>query len=103
LNMGVFDRFKRIVKGNINSFLDSVEDPERALEQAISDMTRELQKARESLTLAMVNEKKTARFLEAERGEVEKWRQRAAAFLKAGDETLAKETLVRQRTAKELI
>ena len=103
LIMGVFDRLKRIVNANLNAFLDSVEDPERALEQAVHDMHRELAKARELLTEAMVNEKKMTRVLETEQVELDQLRQRAASLLQAGNEALAKELLVRHRTAKELL
>jgi len=101
--MGVFDRFKRIVKGNVNAFLDKVEDPERAMEQAVVDMGAELSKAKESLMQSMVDEKKLIRGLDTDRAQAEQWRQKAATFLQAGNEAAAKEALVRAKTGKELV
>ncbi|MBI4864618.1 MAG: PspA/IM30 family protein [Candidatus Riflebacteria bacterium] len=101
--MGVFDRMKRIVKGNLNAFLDKVENPHKALEQAIADMQVELAKAQESLTQSLVDEKRMLRNLEKERAEADQWRTKAGQLLAAGKEDLAKEALVRHKTGKELV
>src|SRR5437879_3975735 len=101
--MGVFSRIKRIVKGNINSLLDRAEDPEKALEQLVEDMKTQLVQAKESLTQAIVDEKKMTRTLDNERGQADGWRLKAGQLLAAGNETAAKEALVRHKTAKELV
>ena len=101
--MGVFSRFKRIVKSNINSLLDKAEDPQKVMEQTILDMQAELVKTRDSLTSAMVDEKKITRQLEAERGAAEGWRAKAGTLLAGGNESAAKEALVRGKTAKEML
>jgi len=38
LNMNLFDRFARVAKANVNSVLQSMEDPEKILNQAVEDM-----------------------------------------------------------------
>jgi phage shock protein A len=101
--MGLFDRMKRIVKGNVNALLDKAEDPAKVLEQAVLDMQAELAKARESLTQSMVDEKKMMRALETERATADGWRQKAGQLLAAGNETTAKEALVRHKASKELV
>lgn len=101
--MGVFSRFKRIVKGNINALLDKAEDPQKVMEQTILDMQTELSKTRDSLTQAMVDEKKLTRQLDGERTQADAWRAKAGSLLSAGNETAAKEALVRGKTAKELL
>ena len=101
--MGVFSRFKRIVKGNINSLLDKAEDPQKVMEQTILDMQAELGKTRDSLTTAMVDEKKLTKQLDHERTQADGWRTKAGTLLTGGNETAAKEALIRHKTAKELL
>lgn len=101
--MSVFSRFKRIVKSNINALLDKAEDPQKVMEQAVLDMQAEQVTARESLTQAMVDERKLAKQLDAERGNAEGWRAKAGQLLSAGNETAAKEALVRAKQAKEML
>jgi PspA/IM30 family len=38
LQMNLFDRFTRVVKGNLNTVLQSLEDPEKIMTQAVEDM-----------------------------------------------------------------
>ena len=38
LQMNLFDRFSRVAKGNLNSVLKSLEDPEKIMNQALEDM-----------------------------------------------------------------
>lgn len=101
--MGVFSRFKNIVKGNINALLDKAEDPQKVMEQTILDMQAELAKTRDSLTTAMVDEKKLTKQLDSERTTADAWRTKAGQLLAAGNETSAKEALVRGKAAKEML
>jgi phage shock protein A len=36
--MGLFDRLSRVVRANLNDMVSKAEDPEKMLEQAVSDM-----------------------------------------------------------------
>ena len=101
--MGVFSRFKRIVKSNINALLDKAEDPQKVMEQTILDMQAELAKTRDSLTGAMVDEKKLTKQIDAERAQADGWRTKAGQLLAAGNEATAKEALVRHKSAKEML
>jgi phage shock protein A len=101
--MSVFSRFKRIVKSNINALLDKAEDPQKVMEQTILDMQAEMGNARESLTQAMVDERKLTKQVDQERGNADGWRTKAGQLLSAGNETAAKEALVRAKAAKEML
>lgn len=101
--MGVFSRFTRLVKSNINSLLDKAEDPQKVMEQTILDMQAELAKTRDSVTEAMVGEKKLSKQVEAERISSDQWRTKAGTLLAAGNEAGAKEALVRGKAAKETL
>jgi phage shock protein A len=101
--MGVFSRLKRIVQGNINALLDKAENKEKVMEQLIVDMQAGMAKAREDLTQTMVDEKKLAKALEAERAQADAWRAKAGTLLAANNEAAAKEALVRHKAAKEMV
>lgn len=38
LSMGLFDRFTRVAKSNLNNILKYLEDPEKIMSQALEDM-----------------------------------------------------------------
>jgi hypothetical protein len=38
LSMNLFDRFSRVAKSNLNNILQSLEDPEKIMNQALEDM-----------------------------------------------------------------
>lgn len=38
LHMNLFDRFSRVAKSNLNNILQSLEDPEKIMTQALEDM-----------------------------------------------------------------
>jgi phage shock protein A len=38
LQMNLFDRFQRVAKANLNNVLQSLEDPEKIMTQALEDM-----------------------------------------------------------------
>lgn len=40
--VGFFDRFKRVVKANLNSAISKAENPEKMLNQLITDMNQQL-------------------------------------------------------------
>ena len=42
--MNIADRFFRVVKSNINTVLQNLEDPEKVLDQAVNDMQEDLVK-----------------------------------------------------------
>ena len=95
--MGFFARLARIIRANLNDLISSAEDPEKMLEQLVLDMTRQLAEAKKQVAVAIADEKKLRRRAEAERAEAKKWEEKAVLALKAGDEQLAREALVRKK------
>ena len=47
--MGIFDRFNRVLKSNLNSLVDRAEDPAKLLDQTVVDMETELKRAKRDL------------------------------------------------------
>ncbi|MFN6185552.1 MAG: PspA/IM30 family protein, partial [Microcystis sp.] len=47
--MGLFDRLSRVVRANLNDMVSKAEDPEKMLEQAVSDMQEDLVQVRQAV------------------------------------------------------
>lgn len=58
LSMNLADRFFRVVKANINSIIQNLEDPEKVLEQAVDDMQNDLIKIRQSYAEVSATQKR---------------------------------------------
>jgi len=99
--MGIFSRFSRMIKANVNALLDAAEDPEKTLNQIIVDMQEARRDVKEQVAKAMVDERKLDRKMKETRAESGKWREKAQVALTKGNEDLAKQALVRYKTCNE--
>ncbi len=95
--MGLFDRFKRVVKSNLNEMISKAENPEKMLNQLIIDMNEQLIEAKKSVASAIADEKKLERQMNEQLTQAEEWEKKAVLALRAGKEDLAKEALVRKQ------
>lgn len=83
--MGIFDRFKRVVKSNINQMISKAEDPEKMLNQLIVDMNEQLIESKKSVASAIADEKRLERQEIEHRRKGEEWEKRAILALKASE------------------
>lgn len=100
--MGIFSRFNRVLKSNINNLMDKAEDPAKLINQTVVEMEAELKNARRELVQTLG----TAKRLDKKRAEYEeevgRWEDKAVLALKAGDEELAREALrMKARSQKQ--
>lgn len=95
--MGLFDRFRRVVKSNINDMISKAENPEKMLNQLISDMNQQLIESKKSVASAIADEKKLERQVNENRNQASEWERKAMMALKAGKEDLAREALTRKQ------
>ncbi len=58
--MSIFQRISDIFKANINDALDKAEDPEKMLNQIISDMQESLIESKKQVAVAIADEKRLA-------------------------------------------
>lgn len=72
-------------------------DPEKLLDSAIEQMEADLQNARRAIVNVIASQKRLQQQYEQAQAEVNKWKQRAWAALRKGDEFLAREALVRKK------
>ncbi len=99
--MGLFDRVSRVVRANLNDLVSKAEDPEKILDQTIIDMQEDLVQMRQAVASAIASQKRTQQQYNQAQTEANNWQQRAQLALQKGDETLAREALVRKKTNVE--
>src|SRR6185503_16198752 len=56
--MGILDRLSTMIKSNINDLISKAENPEKMLNQLITDMRTQLAKAKQEVAGAIADEKK---------------------------------------------
>jgi phage shock protein A len=95
--MGIFDRFKRVVKSNLNEMISKAENPEKMLNQLIVDMNQQLIESKKSVASAIADEKKLERQMNENVGQSKEWERKAMLAVKAGKDNLAKEALLRKQ------
>jgi len=94
--MGIFDRFSRLVKSNLNSAIDKVSDPGKEIDQLVIEMEEHQRKARGEVQAILAHEKRERQRKETLERSVVEWGERAERALRAGDEGLAKQALERK-------
>lgn len=95
--MGIFDRFRRVVKSNLNDLISKAENPEKMLNQLIIDMNQQLIESKKSVASAIADEKKLERQVQENLSQGQEWERKAMLALRAGKEDLAKEALLRKQ------
>jgi phage shock protein A len=104
--MNLAQRFTLLVKGNLTSLMDKVENPETSLDQLLLEMGRQMEAAKRATAQAMANEKRLRVQVAAEREAAGRWQAAARRALAREDEAGAREALrqaeVAARQAAEL-
>ena len=94
--MGIFDRISTLLKSNINDLINRAENPEKVLNQLITDMRGQLAKAKQEVASAIADEKKLQGQVEKEKKQAEDWERKAMLAVEQGRDDLAKQALVRR-------
>jgi phage shock protein A len=99
--MGILERMRKVLESNLNALVERAEDPAKMLDQAIEDMKRGRNEARQ----AIIDAKTQKRLLEKKRdkaiAEAQTLERKAMAALKANDETLARRFLEMKISAEQ--
>jgi len=93
--MGILDRLSTMIKSNINDLISKAENPEKMLNQLITDMRTQLAKAKQEVASAIADEKKLQAEAEREKKQAEDWERRAMLAVQESRDDLAKQALVR--------
>ncbi len=91
--MGIFGRLNQVIKSNLNSMLDTAEDPEKLISQTILEMEAEVKRAKRELITTLGASKRIDKEKEETQAEVAVWEDRAVLALRNGDDALAREAL----------
>lgn len=97
----LFSRVSRIFKSYANSIVEGAEDPERILEQAVTDMNNDIIKLRQATAKIIASKKQIeAKYAQAKEA-VDQWTSRAELAVKAGEDELAREALKKRKGFEE--
>jgi phage shock protein A len=93
--MGIFDKFSTLLRSNINDLISRSENPEKMLNQIITDMRSQLVKAKQQVASAIADEKRLRDQVDGEARQSQDWERRAMLAVQEGRDDLAKQALVR--------
>lgn len=100
--MGIFARLARLIKSNLNDLISRSEDPEKMLNQIVIDMNTQLIEAKKQVAASIADEKRLQKQAETELAGAKEWERRAMMAVRAGDDNLAKEALLRKKEHDQL-
>lgn len=95
--MGIIARFKDIMTANINALLDKCEDPSKMIDEYMRQVTEQLAEVKKETASIMAEEKRTARLVEENKEQIEKYDGLARKALTAGNEEDAKVFLAKKQ------
>ncbi len=95
--MGIFSRFRRVVKSNLNDMISKSENPEKILSQVIVEMNQQLIESKKSVASSIADEKRLERQMRNNLSLAREWEEKAKLAVKAGKDELAKEALLRKQ------
>ena len=95
--MGIFSRLGTLIKSNINDLITKAEDPEKMLNQVLLEMQQQLVEAKKAVAVAIADEKKLQKQYTAEVDKAKEWERKAMVAVRAGDDALARQALVRKQ------
>ena len=99
--MGLLDRLSRLLRANLNAFVNDAEDPIKILDQSVADMQEDLVKLRQAVAMAIASQKRLENQSSQAKEQIKNWFSRAELALKKGEDDLAKEALSRKKTFQE--
>jgi phage shock protein A len=95
--MGFFGRVATLIKSNLNDLISKSEDPEKMLTQIILDMNAQLVEVKKQVAVAIADQKRLERQWQGEKAVADEWNKKAMLAVRAGDDALAKEALLRKK------
>ncbi len=95
--MGFLNRLVRAIKANLNALISKAENPEKMLNQLITEMNSQLIESKKRVAQAIADEKKLERQVKKNEELAREWEAKAITAVKAGEDDLAKEALLRKQ------
>lgn len=101
--MGIFSRLSDIINANINSLLDSAENPEKMIRLVIQEMEETLVEVRTNSAKIIAEKKELQRRQDRLAKQSSDWQNKAELAISKGREDLAKAALVQKAEVNEAI
>ena len=95
--MGIISRLINLVRSNLTSALDKAEDPEKMINQMVTDMETQKRQNKTQVAHVLAEQKKLERELAKEQKEIQNWEQKAILAVQNEKDDLAKEALMRKK------
>ncbi len=100
--MSLLSRVRDLVSANLNSMLDSAEDPEKMVNEYMRQLQEQLYEAKTAVASAMADETKLHNKMVSFQAEADQWQSKAEAAVRAGDDELARAALSRKNSAQKM-
>lgn len=100
--MAILERFGDIIKANINTIIDKMEDPSKMIEQYLRDMLEDLAEVKQSTAGVMAEETRAKRKVDENQAEVAKYSEYAKKALVAGNESDARTFITKKQELENL-
>jgi len=100
--MAIFSRLGTLLKSNVNDAISKAEDPEKMLTQMLLDMQQQMVEAKKQVAVAIADEKRLQKSFEQEKQLSVEWEKKAMMAVKAGNDDLAKQALLRKTEHEKL-
>jgi phage shock protein A len=100
--MAIFSRLGTLLKSNVNDAISKAEDPEKMLTQMLLDMQQQMVEAKKQVAVAIADEKRLQKQFEQEKQLAVEWEKKAMLAVKAGNDELAKQALLRKTEHEKL-
>ena len=101
--MGIFSRMSDIINSNLNSLLDSAEDPEKMIRLIIQEMEDTLVEVRSASARVIADQKTASRRRDRIAAEVTAWEDKAKLAVSKGRDDLAKGALQERRAVEDTL
>jgi phage shock protein A len=100
--MGILDRMSRLIRANVNDYIDNSEDPEKMLNELLREMQSSIREARQQVANMIAQEKQLEVEVQDAQMDAREWERKAETAVKRDREDLAREALRRKRDAEEI-
>jgi phage shock protein A len=95
--MGIIQRLSLLLRSNINDAISKGENPEKVLNQVLTDMRDQLVRAKQEVAVAIADERRLKAQVDEERKQAHDWEQRAVLAVRENRDDLARQALMRQQ------
>jgi len=97
----LFARVVRLFKSTATNLVSSAEDPEKLLDQVVTEMQEDLIKMRQAAAQVMASQKQLEAKYKQAQNTADDWLRRAELAVQKGEDELAKEALKRRKSYQE--